>query len=362
MSSTQKVNTSQPPIRPDQPAFVKLADPASYVPCTTEFVNDQAARDYWADFFCDHIETIVGLGVEATDDPKARERADACVADLRQHMRHFQAHPEEYPHATILVLDVWRDTFLRKHGFEDCFAEQKRRENEQMIKLLPEVVSKLDALDGRAKWRRAIEGVFAGNIFDMGAKSTAGRFRDESPDFFKTLDELKPRPWRVDDLDAVLEQAERGWRKAVVFVDNAGSDFVLGMVPLIRLLGQAGTQVVIAANERPSLNDMTIAEVRDWWPRLAEAVDLPGDVELVSSGTGEPLIDLRGVSDELNRTAEDADLVILEGMGRGVESNLEAEFICDRMNLAMLKDELIAKSLGGDVYDCVCKFVPAVER
>jgi hypothetical protein len=47
--------------------------------------------------------------------------------------------------------------------------------------------------------------------------------------FDATREALVARPWAVDDLDAVLER----WRgtphaKAIVFVDNAGSDFVLG--------------------------------------------------------------------------------------------------------------------------------------
>ena len=105
---------------------------------------------------------------------------------------------------------------------------------------------------------------------------------------------------------------------------------------------------------------MTIHDVRRWWPRVADAAglgDLP--ISLVSTGTGEPLIDLRGVSAALNAAAADADLVILEGMGRGVESNLDAALTCDRLNLAMVKDELIARHLGGDLYDCVCRFAPA---
>ena len=52
----------------------------------------------------------------------------------------------------------------------------------------------------------------------------------------------------------------------------------------------------------------------------------------------------------------DADLVVLEGMGRGVESNLMAEFSCDAINLAMIKDFIIAKRLNGKLYDVVCRF------
>ena len=79
-------------------------------------------------------------------------------------------------------------------------------------------------------------------------------------------------------------------------------------------------------------------------------------IELVSTGTGEPLIDLSLVSEQLNTAAADADLVILEGMGRGVESNLDAKFKCDALNLAMIKDESIARRVGGKVFDCVCRF------
>ena len=77
---------------------------------------------------------------------------------------------------------------------------------------------------------------------------------------------------------------------------------------------------------------------------------------VLSTGTGEPLIDLSAVSDELNQASTDADLVILEGMGRGVESNLNAAFSCDALNLAMLKDIAVAKRAGGQLYDVVCRF------
>jgi type II pantothenate kinase len=58
----------------------------------------------------------------------------------------------------------------------------------------------------------------------------------------------------------------------------------------------------------------------------------------------------------LNAAAADADLVILEGMGRGVESNLDAKFSCDAVSLAMIKDEMVARRLNGKVFDVVCQF------
>ena len=49
---------------------------------------------------------------------------------------------------------------------------------------------------------------------------------------------------------------------AVVFVDNAGADVVLGMVPLARVLLSLGCRVTMAANSRPVLNDITCTELQ----------------------------------------------------------------------------------------------------
>jgi len=92
-------------------------------------------------------------------------------------------------------------------------------------------------------------------------------------------------------------------------------------------------------------------------------VDLPALLdaqmfEVVSTGNGIPLIDLSEVSDELNAATEDADLVILEGMGRAVESNFDAAFTVDTVHLALLKDPQVAARVGGELFDCVCRYKP----
>jgi hypothetical protein len=119
-----------------------------------------------------------------------------------------------------------------------------------------------------------------------------------------------------------------------------------------------GTDIVLAANELPTLNDMTIHDVRNWWGRIVEAerslATLP--FKLVSTGTADPLIDLSNVSDELNNASADADFVILEGMGRGVASNIDVKFACDGLNIAMIKDAWTAKQWGGKQFDLVCRF------
>jgi type II pantothenate kinase len=263
---------------------------------------------------------------------------------------------------TILTLDAWRDELLRKHGYLDPFLDMKNRENEKMLPLLPKVCREIDALSGAEQLDAIIRGVFAGNIFDMGAEATAKAFLGTSPDFFATRNNITPRPWLIDDYDAFAYRMLMGkiHRKAVFFIDNAGSDFLLGALPMIRWMAQRGTQVVMAANDRPTLNDMTISDVQAWWRDVLATeksfVGLP--ISFVGTGTGEPLIDLSAVSSELNSAAADADLVILEGMGRGVESNLNAKFNCDALNIAMIKDVAVADRHRGKVFDVICRFRP----
>lgn len=347
--------------------FVKLADPKTYVACSWDLSNDKAGRDYWVDFFIKHLETLLSLGIAAAtrrgeSEADAKARGDACRVEFTRVFRAFQAdpHAHEDKRVSILTLDMWRDGLLRKHGFVDAMIDLKDAENDKVIGLLPEVCRELDGHAGNDALLTAIKGVFAGNLFDMGAKASAEMFRDgRAPSFFETRGQLTPRPWLIDDFDALAKRfSTHRHKRAVYFVDNAGSDFLLGATPMIRWMAKRGTHVVIAANERPTLNDMTVHDIRAWWPRVCDVEpslkDLP--IEIVSTGTGEPLIDLIAVSDELNAAARDADLVILEGMGRGVESNLDAAFNCDAINLAMIKDESIAARVGGKVFDCVCRY------
>jgi type II pantothenate kinase len=341
--------------------FCKLADPVSYVACSWDLTTDTAGRNHWVTFFKRHLDTILKLGVDsAKSKAEAVTRAESCKREFFKTFDGFAENPSGYGRVTILTLDGWRDECLRRWGFDDPFADLKNRENEKMLPLLAAVCGEIDSLNGRAQLDALILGLFAGNIFDMGADATAKAFLGKSPDFFATRASISRRPWLIDDYDAVAERFLSGpiHRKAVFFIDNAGSDFLLGAIPMMRWLALRGTRIVLAANDRPTLNDMTVGDVRAWWPRVVEAEPSIGKlpIDIVGTGTAEPLIDLGRVSGDLNVAAADADLVILEGMGRGVESNLDAEFSCDAVNIAMIKDSAVAGRHGGKVFDVVCRF------
>jgi len=349
---------------PRHVSFCKLADPSNYVACPWNLTADAQGRRYWVDLFKRQLSIALDLGIAAAPDPASvRARAANCQLEFFSTFDAFAAKPASYGRVDILILDRWRDSILRRHGFVDAYWNLKQRENAKALPLLPAVCHELDGLPESEQTHAVISGVLAGNIFDMGAESVARDFLAAGRDFHHTRQSLSPRPWLIDDLDAFAQRLSSGppYHKAVFFVDNAGSDFLLGAVPMIRWLARRGTRVVLAANSGPTLNDMTIDEVNSWWPRIvaAEASIEPLPIERVGTGTTEPLIDLSQISPELNAAAADADLVILEGMGRGVESNLDAQFSCDALNVAMIKDQAVAARHGAKVLDCVCKFVRA---
>ena len=53
---------------------------------------------------------------------------------------------------------------------------------------------------------------------------------------------------------------------------------------------------------------------------------------------------------------EEADLIVIEGMGRAIHTNLSAQFNCDSLKLAVLKNRWLAKRFGGQMFSVVFKF------
>ncbi|KDD72143.1 hypothetical protein H632_c3796p0 [Helicosporidium sp. ATCC 50920] len=82
---------------------------------------------------------------------------------------------------------------------------------------------------------------------------------------------------------------------------------------------------------------------------------------IVSSGSGSPCLDLRRISCDLADAATGADLVVIEGMGRALHTNYHTRLSCHTLKLAMLKNAHLAKMFGGKVYDCICRFDPAMD-
>ena len=347
--------------------FRLLCDPETYRADPWDLLGDDDGRDYWLGLFGRHFEATLTHAAERYGKSAANHIEDARQ-QFAQTIDTLRSKPDALGDGlSVMALCRYREGVLRDNRLHDPFGHIKRRENDNALELYPDIVRRLHAMAPEDRWLHLVECVFAGNIFDLGASATMNTAQ-QSPDFLAVVEDTKPRPWLVDDYDRLAEDLAQTlpakWGKAVIFVDNAGCDFILGVMPLARELALAGVQVVLAANELPSLNDITVDETVEVIEQIAQIDrDLPALLdaqmfEVVSTGNDIPLIDLSDVSDELNAASEDADLVILEGMGRAVESNLQADFAVDALHLALVKDPAVAKHLGGDIFDCVCKYKP----
>jgi type II pantothenate kinase len=356
--------------RSDLAVFPLLAEPLSYVASEWDLA-DNVRRAYWVGLFRGHFVKLLD---EAQRDAATRgepaasalERANRARADFGAYLDRIEAGPFHDGRPDVLALCSAREAALRRCGFADPYRTVKARENERALELFADVVGALDLLDERARGVRLVEGIFAGNLFDLGATETVARFEGgQAVDFLATRDELRPRPWRVDDLSSWLDRLSgKPHRAAALFVDNAGPDLVLGMVPFARELLRRGTRVILTANSDPALNDITHVELvalldrlRKLDPFIDRALDA-GTLETIASGNGTPLIDLTHVSGQLVDAvqARGVDLVVLEGMGRAIESNYSAKLSCDAIKVAMLKDPDVAAFVGGTVYDLVFRF------
>ncbi|MCL2646218.1 MAG: ARMT1-like domain-containing protein [Phycisphaerales bacterium] len=353
------------------PTFSLLADPARYVPCSTEnMLVDHEYREYWLRHFETHFGVVAALALENYG-PAFAAKIDACRADLTTEIVALRRNPAMFGHLDLLLLDVRRQEKLIAHGIPDPFEKMKQRENAAVLPLYPRVVEEIDTHRSEADaLLLAVEGVFAGNIYDLGAGATAKLFANSSPDFIKVRNELGGkgggRPWLVDHFHAMCQRIlQRPHKQCIFFCDNAGSDLILGVLPFCRFLARRGTRVLIAANHSPALNDMTHKELVSLLPQI-QAIDplldelvSRGKILPIDSGGAAPLIDLREVSHEVNHHADQTDLVILEGMGRALESNFEAKFKVDAIKLCMIKEEIVARRHGGKLFDTVCRFDPA---
>jgi len=350
-----------------------LADPKNYIACTMDLITQAEQRDYWLGSFARHFRRLLDEAVvvavhDGNEETDARARADQCAGEFGDILDALAADPEQLGQLDILGVCNLREQVLRRGQFDDPYRLAKQRENVAALALLPALLVELDPLEDKKRIERLIEGVFAGNIYDLGATDVADELAAHGVDFHGTRKKLAPRPWLIDHLDAWQERLDKGpaYRAAVMFVDNAGCDVVLGMIPLARELLKRGTEVILTANTLPTLNDIThdelqglIEQIAGWDAPIADALS-QDRLELVASGNGYPLIDLTGVSHRLVEAVQrrQTDLIVLEGMGRAIESNLEAAFTCDALKLAMIKDKGVATAIGGKMYDLVMRYDP----
>nr|BAD33319.1 putative pantothenate kinase 4 [Oryza sativa Japonica Group]BAD46028.1 putative pantothenate kinase 4 [Oryza sativa Japonica Group] len=376
---------------PTLDVFPLLEDPKMYEPNTIDL--DLNEYKYWFKILSDHLPDLVDKAVASeggTDD--AKRRGDAFAHAFSAHLARLMEEPAAYGKFGLANLLELREECLREFQFVDAYVSIKQRENEASLAVLPDLLMELDSMNEEARLLALIEGVLAANIFDWGSRACVDLYHKGTIiEIYRMSRKKMQRPWRIDDFDMfkkrmLADKKGQPYKRALLFVDNSGADVVLGMIPLARELLRNGTEVVLVANSLPALNDVTanelpgiVAEAAKHCGILRKAAEAGGlifdamagiqddlkdepvsvPLMVVENGCGSPCIDFRQVSSELAAAAKDADLLILEGMGRSLHTNLNARFKCDTLKLAMVKNQRLAEKLfNGNIYDCICKFEP----
>lgn len=173
------------------PYFRLLKNPATYTPCSREnMLVDHEFRNYWLRHFESHFDTIAKLALFEYG-PERKADIDACRDDFIEQLHRIREKPDLYGELNLLVLDMIRQQKLHAYDLHDPFFKTKQRENVAMRALYVNLISELDSTGDDAKLLLLlVEGLFAGNIFDLGASATSARFATESPDFISVRDSL----------------------------------------------------------------------------------------------------------------------------------------------------------------------------
>ncbi|KAH8297956.1 hypothetical protein KR018_002761 [Drosophila ironensis] len=353
-----------------------LPDPALYQPDTLDLNTDVQAAAYWFPCFRDLAAKFASVAAksQSPEDPTAAQRAEqfrvAYVQQLDEHQRNISLNQGRLILGTSELLKL-NDTLLRRYGFTDPWLGQKKLENASAVARLKERLQELDALqDQDTKWTELVRGVLAGNMFDWGAQAVANILeQDANFGLHAALERIEQRPWLLDNLDEWLRRLKGEPHKcAVVFVDNSGVDVVLGVLPFARELLKRGTKVLLCANSEPSLNDVTSQELGALLDECARECEVLGQawsgkrLLVYANGQSGPCLDMRTLPAELCEAiaANETDLLVIEGMGRALHTNLNARFGCETLKLAVIKNRWLAKYLGGEaMFAVICKFETA---
>jgi type II pantothenate kinase len=361
-------------LEPTLETFPLLREGRDYDPNIFDMLTNTTERDYWLDTLERLQSGLVERAlVSEPSSSDAKERAENFDNVFKSHLSRLREEPAAYGRIGLADLFEMREECLRFFRFNDVYEDVKKQENESALLVLPDLLAEIDSLNDDERLLAIVEGVLAGNIFDWGSQGTLDLYRNGTIlEIYRNARSTVNRPWAIDDYDALRDRLNapnaKQYRKALLFCDNSGADIILGMLPFARELLKRGTSVVLVANSLPAINDITATELtgilqatKSLDSQLEIAID-SGALSVVSSGSGSPCLDFRRLSNEACVAARDADLIVLEGMGRAIHTNYRAQFSCDTIKLAMIKNQRLAEKLfgpRGEIWDCVVRFEAA---
>ncbi|KAK6060715.1 hypothetical protein COOONC_01625 [Cooperia oncophora] len=339
-----------------------------YKPDVADLNLDSEAREFWLRTFEKSVDSVMKKAIESQEKSEtAALRVKVFREKFLKQLMLIREKPFAYGNSNVRNLLDLREQLLNEQNFDDSYLNQKTLENAVAMKELPSLLKSIDEVDGNdERLHRVALGLLAGNVFDWGAQKVIEMMESsEGLSFSTAVSSIPERPWLIDSYDEFQSSLKaKQYNCAAIFVDNSGADFILGVIPFARELLRRGIRVIIVSNLSPALNDLTYPEMMEMVPllrevdnTLKEAID-SGRLTFEHSGQSSPCLDLRRVNSVLNRRVieEHVDLVVIEGMGRALHTNLHAQFVCDSLKAAVIKTQWLADRMGGEIFSVVFKF------
>ncbi|CAD5113104.1 DgyrCDS2294 [Dimorphilus gyrociliatus] len=351
-----------------------LLDFSSYHPDVVDLTKDDDAREYWLRCFKEATDKYAEKAKESQPSCLDSEKRSNCFKiEYLERLDKIHKNPIAFGSLTVRSLLDLRECVLQEHQFSDPYEEEKTRENATALKYFKERLNYLDDLSFIDRQLSIAKGVLAGNVFDWGAEEVRKLLESkEHFNFSNALNCLQSRPWLFDSYDDWLNRLKTNiYNNIVIFVDNSGADIILGIFPLVRELIRLGSKrIILVSNSGPALNDVTIQELKELL-REASAIDeviknaiRKGQITAMESGHQSPCLDLRYIDSALAdiMNTKQIDLVILEGMGRAIHTNLNVKLRCDCLKVAVIKNKWLARKLGGEMFSVMFKLDKGVDN
>jgi len=343
-----------------------IREPEKYIADTVDLTRDDDARVYWLHCFQESLpkftERAIASQSHAAD---VVERADRFREKFLSRLQLLEKKPFSFGNLTVRSLLDMREHCLLEFDFHDPYLSQKQLENKAALSLLPQRLQDLQKMSWDQRQESIALGFLAGNVFDWGAKEVALLMEEGNLDFDLAMKYIGPRPWLVDHVDPWIQRLRGPAHKCVcVFLDNSGGDIILGVIPFTEEMLRRGSSVILCANSKPILNDVTYAELVLILQEVSSISDViktgleEGRLVARDSGQGSPCLDLARINNQLSCEMVEmgVDLLVLEGMGRAIHTNLYTGFTCESLKVAVLKNKWLAQLLGGDMFSVVFKY------
>uniref|UniRef100_T1HMW0 4'-phosphopantetheine phosphatase n=1 Tax=Rhodnius prolixus TaxID=13249 RepID=T1HMW0_RHOPR len=334
-----------------------------YRPYFQDLYGNKRIRDYWVDCVVDTVKFSAESRVKKDPTGKLATIYPAVSKLLTEKLNFLGRHPYAYgPLSFGIIQDIIFQLSLEFGVFNSSY-KVKTNEIKAAMNYLPKWLTYFDGLPTNERHTEIAKSLLAGNMFDWGSKEINLLFLANSLDFRLALKKLSGRPWPKDDLDLWLQRMNEPAHKfAAIFPDNCGFDFILGIIPFARELIKRGTKVVLCVNVEPVLNDVTVYEVKYILDEISKICPIIGNAYKTNQlfiskhSRCSTCLDLRYVNHEFAELSPELDLLMIDGMGRSIHTNFDAEYQIECLKVATIKDNWLSKEITGQEFAAIFSY------